>query len=113
MRWLADRLAEGGLETLERLGTLDGLLAEYDGRADADPANVNWWEAIAGLAVLLGDDDRVLAAGRAADAAAAVDGRSWVDPIRDRVRSVVALYGRTRRWPWRSWSVVRSRPGGR
>lgn len=92
MRWLANRLADGGLETLDRLGTLDGLLGEYEERAEDDPANVNWWEAIAGLAVLLGDGNRVLDAGRAADAAAEVDRRTWVAPIRNRVRTVVNLY---------------------
>jgi hypothetical protein len=92
MRWLADRLVEGGLETMERLGTVEGLLGEYERRAEIDPANVNWWEAIAGFAVLLRHGDRVLAAGRAADAAAEVDSRAWVAPIRDRVISVIAVY---------------------
>lgn len=93
MWWLADRLADGGLETLDRLGTLDGLLGEYERRAELDPANVNWWEVVAGLAVLLGDGERVVRAGRAADAAAEVDQRAWVTPIRERTMEVVRLYG--------------------
>ena len=92
MRWLAERLADGGLAALDRLGTLDGLLDEYQRRADSDPRNINWWEAIAGLAVLLGDGDHVVAASRQADEAALADQRSWVAAVRDRVTAVAGLY---------------------
>jgi hypothetical protein len=94
--WLADRLtepgAEDGLETLARLGTLPGLAALDDERLADDPGNVNWWEVAAGLGVLLDEGERVVAAGRGADAAVAADGRAWVVAVWERARTIVDLY---------------------
>jgi len=96
MRRLRARLDAGDLAILDRCATLEGRLAEYRMRLDSDPDNTNYWEGVAGLAVLLDDASQVQAAHEGAQRALEVDGRDWVRVVHDRVVDVTTLYTRDR-----------------
>jgi len=92
MRRLRERLEAGYLDILRRCSTLEGRLAEYQKRLEPDPNNINYWEGVAGLAVLLDHSSQVEAAREGAQRAHEVDGRDWVRPIHARTVEVCALY---------------------
>jgi tetratricopeptide (TPR) repeat protein len=92
MRRLRERLEAGYLDILDSCSTLEGRLAKYQESLDADPDNINYWEGVAGLAVLLDDSSQVEAARQGAQRALEVDDRDWVRPIHDRTVEVCLLY---------------------
>lgn len=95
MRRLRERLDAGALDLLDRCSTLEGRLAEYETRLESGD-NINYWEGIAGLAVLLDDPERVRAAHDGAQRALEEDGRDWVLPIHERIVQLATLYGQSR-----------------
>lgn len=96
MRRLLERLDAGALAILDRCSTLEGRLAEYQTALEGGPHNINYWEGVAGLAVVLDDPELVRTAHQGAQESFEVDTRDWVRPIYERTVAVTTLYDRDR-----------------